>query len=204
MGIAQGRPEFEQVFAQYRTALRRYILGMVRSDAEADDLLQETFVRVLRKLDTLENPAMLSPWLYRIATNVSRDRFRKTARDPVQVASDDSSDEVVDGDARLADLSATADVVLVLAQDAPDVHAELVGIPGVRTVRDVHTADGRAYRIQGSDGEDLRPAVYDRIREGGWPLVELRRDVRTLESVFNELATSESREAVVEEEEEAV
>jgi RNA polymerase sigma-70 factor (ECF subfamily) len=104
MDIAQERPEFEQVFAQYRAALRRYILSMVRSDAEADDLLQETFVRVLRKLDSLENPAMLSPWLYRIATNVSRDRFRKTARDPVQVASDDSNDEAVNGDARLADL----------------------------------------------------------------------------------------------------
>jgi RNA polymerase sigma-70 factor (ECF subfamily) len=104
MDSTQERPEFEEVFARYRTALRRYILSMVRSDAETDDLVQETFVRVLRKLDTLENPAMLSPWLYRIATNVSRDRFRKTARDPVQVASDDSDDEAVDTDARLADL----------------------------------------------------------------------------------------------------
>jgi ABC-2 type transport system ATP-binding protein len=95
----------------------------------------------------------------------------------------------VRADARLADLSASADVVLVLAQDAPDVRADLLGIPGVRTVRDVHTADGRAYRIQGSEREDLRPAVYDRVREGGWPLRELRRDVRTLETVFNELAT---------------
>ena len=104
MDIAQDGPECEQVFAQYRAALRRYILSMVRSDAEADDLLQETFVRVLRKLDTLEDPAMLSPWLYRIATNVSRDRFRKTARDPVPIASDGSNDEAVDSDARLADL----------------------------------------------------------------------------------------------------
>lgn len=104
MEIAEERPGFERVFAQYRTALRRYILSMVRSDAEADDLLQETFVRVLRKLDTLEDPAMLSAWLYRIATNVSRDRFRKTARDPVQLAGDDCYDEAVDSDARLADL----------------------------------------------------------------------------------------------------
>jgi RNA polymerase sigma-70 factor (ECF subfamily) len=102
--IVQERSDFEQVFAQYRTALRRYILSMVKSDAEADDLLQETFVRVLRKLDTLENPAMLSPWLYRIATNVFRDSFRRTSRDPVQLASDDTDDEPVDDAARLADL----------------------------------------------------------------------------------------------------
>lgn len=104
MESGQERPGFEEVFAQYRTALRRYIHSMVRSDAEADDPLQETFVRVLRKLDTLEDPAMLSPWLYRIATNVSRDRFRKTARDPVQVGDDGSENETAEGDARLADL----------------------------------------------------------------------------------------------------
>ena len=67
MESRQGTPEFEEVFAHYRAALRRYIHSMVRNHAEADDLLQETFVRVLRKLDTLEDPAMLSPWLYRIA-----------------------------------------------------------------------------------------------------------------------------------------
>ena len=44
--------------------------------------------------------------------------------------------------------------------------------------------------MQGSDGADLRPAVYELVRGQGWPLRELRRDVRTLAAVFNELATA--------------
>ena len=53
------------------------------------------------------------------------------------------------------------------------------------------TVDGQEYRIRGTkDGTDLRAAVYDLVRERGWALRELRRDVRTLETVFNELATA--------------
>jgi ABC-2 type transport system ATP-binding protein len=107
----------------------------------------------------------------------------------------------VRADARLSDLSATADVVLVLAEDMPDVTEDLLDIPGVQTVREVHTSDGRAYRIKGSDGADLRPAVYELVREKGWPLRELRRDVRTLETVFNELATAAGDDGASEEDE---
>jgi hypothetical protein len=47
--------------------------------------------------------------------------------------------------------------------------------------------------VQGQDGLDLRPLLYQLARDQGWPLRELRRDVRTLEMVFNELATSADR-----------
>ncbi len=69
----------EGVFEQYGTAIRRYILRLVRNRAEADDLTQETFLRVHRKLDTLQDPATLSTWLYRIATHVCYDRFRQAS-----------------------------------------------------------------------------------------------------------------------------
>jgi ABC-2 type transport system ATP-binding protein len=108
----------------------------------------------------------------------------------------------VKADARLADLSATADVVLVLAEDAPDVVGDLQGIPGVREVVPSRSPDGRAYRIRGSDGADLRPLVYELARDQSWSLRELRRDVRTLETVFNELATAAGGERALSEEQE--
>jgi hypothetical protein len=40
---------------------------------------------------------------------------------------------------------------------------------------------------------DLRPGIYNLARERAWPVHELRRDVRTLEAVFNEMATTASR-----------
>ncbi len=100
----------------------------------------------------------------------------------------------VKADARLSDLSVTTDVVLVLAEEAPDAAAHLRTLPGVQSVLVSRVADGREYRIRGSDGADLRPAVYKLARERDWPLQELRRDVRTLETVFGELATASAND----------
>ena len=96
----------------------------------------------------------------------------------------------VKADARLADLSATADAVLVLAEDVPDVIRDLKKLSGVRAVETARIFDGHEFRIRGSNDTDLRPAIYQLAREKNWPLRELRRDVRTLETVFNELATA--------------
>ena len=95
----------------------------------------------------------------------------------------------VRADARLTDLSATTDAVLVLSEDVPDVIRDLRALPGVKSVEVTNTPDGRQYRIRGTDSGDLRPAIYDLAREKNWSLRELRRDVRTLEAVFSELAT---------------
>jgi ABC-2 type transport system ATP-binding protein len=99
----------------------------------------------------------------------------------------------VRADAHLTELSATTDAVLGLSEDAPDVIRDLKALPGVKSVEVTPSPDGRQYRIRGSDSGDLRPAIYDLAREKNWPLRELRRDVRTLETVFNELATAASK-----------
>ncbi len=101
-------------------------------------------------------------------------------------------------DARLADLEASTDVIVVVDQDTPGAIDDLQALNGVRAVEGVSTPDGVAYRVRAADGSaelttgpvDLRPAIYDLARERGWSLKELRRDVRTLEAVFNELATT--------------
>ena len=96
-------------------------------------------------------------------------------------------------DARLSELAATPDAILVL-EDAPaGLDRALRNLSGVRGVEPTQTREGYpAYRILGQDpdGADLCPAIYNLAREEGWPLRELRRDVRTLETVFNDLATT--------------
>mgnify|MGYP001033913822 CR=1 FL=1 len=103
----------------------------------------------------------------------------------------------IKADARLADLEATTDVILVLHEAAPDISTDLRALKGVRAVEFASRPDGDTYRVRATADstkrqvtKDLRPAIYALACDKGWPLKELRRDVRTLETVFNELVTA--------------
>lgn len=97
----------------------------------------------------------------------------------------------VKADARLAELAATANATLVLQKETSGVDRSLRALPGVNRVEASRTAEGHpSFRIVGQDETDLCPVVYDLARQQNWPVRELRRDVRTLETVFNQLATA--------------
>ncbi len=103
----------------------------------------------------------------------------------------------VKADARMADLEASTDVILVLETEVADAPRALQMLPGVDSVQSMPSADGHAYRVRaaGPNGADLRPAIYGLARDQEWSLKELRRDVRTLEAVFNDLVTAQNTSA---------
>ncbi len=90
-------------------------------------------------------------------------------------------------DARLSELTASSRVrVCFAASGKPDsIRAGLLEIEGVSSVELEAAEGGQVALSVGGEGEaDLERLVYDRSRERGWPLRELRRDTRTLESVY--------------------
>ncbi len=91
-------------------------------------------------------------------------------------------------DARIAELASTSDAVLVLTQDVTNAQAQLASLDGVASVERELNGAYPGYRLHGTRGADLAPAVYQLASSNGWPVRELRSDVRTLESVFNEMA----------------
>ena len=96
----------------------------------------------------------------------------------------------IKADARLSDLETSTGVILVLQEGAAAATSDLQALPNVRAVELTSAPDGETYRVSAADGQDLRPAIYALARDKGWALKELRRDVRTLEVVFNELVTA--------------
>lgn len=67
--------DFQRVYAEFQPRIHRY-LTRVAGAAEAEDLTQETFVRVNHALEGFRGDAAIATWIYRIATNVATDRLR--------------------------------------------------------------------------------------------------------------------------------
>ncbi len=69
--------DFEQVYEQHRERIYRYIRHLVSDQELAEDLAQETFTRAFKALARMPEDLRMTPWLYRIATNVSYDALRR-------------------------------------------------------------------------------------------------------------------------------
>ena len=71
--------DFWKIYDQYYAPVKKYVAAMTRDDWAADDIVQEVFLKVQRKFETLDDGAKLKPWIYRIARNQCFDHFRKVS-----------------------------------------------------------------------------------------------------------------------------
>ncbi len=69
----QRNPEkgFRMLIEKYQQVMYWHIRRMVISHEDAEDVLQETFIKIFRYLNDFRNESSLSTWIYRIATNES-------------------------------------------------------------------------------------------------------------------------------------
>jgi RNA polymerase sigma-70 factor (ECF subfamily) len=82
---------FEVVMRRYNQRLYRVARAILRDDAEAEDVTQQTYVNAYRHLDQFAGRAMFSTWLTRIAVHESLARARRRGRFDQQEAVDDSN-----------------------------------------------------------------------------------------------------------------
>ncbi|HXA42164.1 MAG TPA: sigma-70 family RNA polymerase sigma factor [Candidatus Solibacter sp.] len=71
---------FDQLFLRYHHAISGLTNRLVRDPLLAEDLTQETFFRVLRSLDRVDDSFNFSAWIHRIATNLCYDELRRRKR----------------------------------------------------------------------------------------------------------------------------
>jgi RNA polymerase sigma-70 factor (ECF subfamily) len=67
---------FLDIHDQFYQRVKKFILASVRDESAADDLVQETFIKIHENLDSVRDPSKVSSWVFRIAHNVCYDYFR--------------------------------------------------------------------------------------------------------------------------------
>jgi len=67
------------IYEAHRGELLAFLVGMTRDRGEAEDLLQETFVTLIREAHAGRMPDDVRPWLYRVAANATISRRRRFA-----------------------------------------------------------------------------------------------------------------------------
>jgi RNA polymerase sigma-70 factor (ECF subfamily) len=68
---------FAELVTNYSERIYNLALRILRNSEDAEDILQETFLTVLQKLDTFDGRSNFFTWIYRIATNASLMKLRK-------------------------------------------------------------------------------------------------------------------------------
>ncbi len=71
---------FSEMVTRYQDRIYRFLIRLTRSQDDALDLTQETFLRAYQGLDRWRPDARFSTWLFRIARNLAFDLLRRTKR----------------------------------------------------------------------------------------------------------------------------
>ena len=125
---AGDRDAFDSLLRTLQQPLYRYLVGLVGSRSLAEDLLQDTFLLVYRKLRWLREPELFRPWAFRIA---SREAFRRLRRDRRYAGAELDESQL----AEVPDVAATPED-RELARRLPDLVAGIS--PGSRAVIALH------------------------------------------------------------------
>ena len=90
--LEQRSARFEATALPFLDQLYAAALRMTRNPADAEDLIQETFVKAFAAFHQFQEGTNLKAWLYRILTNTFINSYRKKQREPQQAAGEDVED----------------------------------------------------------------------------------------------------------------
>lgn len=131
--LPMDEPAFVAFYAHTAGPLKGYLRRLTGNAALAEDLLQDAFIRFLAAAGLPENPGHQKNYLFRIATNLARDHFRRERRAPViePPPSPDPREHQGDVWALLGRVSPRDRELLVLAYVEGMTHQEIAAVTGL-------------------------------------------------------------------------
>jgi RNA polymerase sigma-70 factor (ECF subfamily) len=140
--LAGNQLSFQLLVERYQDRIFGLSRHYTRNAVELEDLVQDTFIKAFRRLDSFQHQASFSTWLYRIAVNTCLDFLKRRGRSPVQAVEDP---ELLGGQSS-ADL-APPDASLEREEIAQVTRAALEELPEIfRTVLVLREFEEMAYQ----------------------------------------------------------
>jgi RNA polymerase sigma-70 factor (ECF subfamily) len=145
--MSEGRHGAAQVYEQLGATLRGVLRRQVRDEHLADDLVQETFLRIHDKLGGLRDDERLRPWVFRVARNVVVDHFRKRSESPdgsVEHAPEETVEDTTNFNAEFGEWLARA------VEQLPDTYREAVRLAELEGLRQQDVAERLGLTLSGA------------------------------------------------------
>ena len=120
--LARNEDAIRELTRRYNQRLYRIARSIVRDDAEAEDVVQDTYVRALTGLEKFRGQSALGTWLVRIAINEALQRVRR--RRPLE-----SMDDETVLDAPIADAGPTPEMLMYTQESRAMLEAAIDDLP---------------------------------------------------------------------------
>ena len=143
---AGDKQAFGLLVAKYQRKLTRLVLRLVRDTAEAEDVVQEAFIKAYRALPAFRGESAFYTWLYRIGVNTAKNwLIAQGRRAPTSTEVDSEEAETYEDGDLLRDVD-TPERLLMSKQIAETVNAAMTMLPEeLRTAITLREIDGLSY-----------------------------------------------------------
>jgi RNA polymerase sigma-70 factor (ECF subfamily) len=141
------RERFQRDVVPLLSGMYSSALRMTRNPADAEDLVQETFLRAYRGFGGFQEGTNLKAWLYRILTNTFINTYRKRQREPQTVPDDDVEDWYLYDRLAAQSSEASAETTVLESMPDDDVKAAVDALPeGFRMAVLLADVEGFSYK----------------------------------------------------------
>ena len=177
---------FELLVVKYQRKLMRLVSRLIRDQAEAEDVVQEAFIKAYRALSQFRGDAAFYTWLYRIGINTAKNYLvTMSRRAPTSTESDAEEAETFDDAEHLRDIN-TPESLLATKQIAQTVNAAMDALPEeLRTAITLREIEGLSYEeiadVMGCPIGTVRSRIFrarEAIAERLRPLLNTAMDRR--------------------------
>ena len=171
---AGDRAEFALFVETYSGQVYRLALKMLQNPQDAEDILQETFIKAYKALPNFEGRSRLSTWLYRIATNEALMFLRKKRPEQVSVDEPLENEEGDERPRQIIDWCCLPENELMSSESRANLDHSVQQLPdGLRAVFLLRDIEGLSTRETADVLDISESAVKTRLSRARFRLREL-------------------------------